>query len=316
LQLLYDADALEEVLAMPFTAHDLRYRLEETYPALYAYLYQRAQRYLGSLQYDAFEIDQVVGHVVEYLTRSGLMGGGDFTPETALDRLTNAQFYAFLNRSIQNKAIDRLRKKRPPMYTLPEREASGTVEDEIDPLKDASESFWGHTPFSTPEEAAIEAASREELRSLLKHCIKALGSAPRQFQAVMQELEEIGADELIDAMREEFPEVFPGADLPVAHLSQHKDHAHKKLRHCLQQSSTNLAVMVALRITEYGVHPTGSDELSVPISTLAQEGLSEDDVRMGLKQLVAEGLLNWQGEQIVRCTPAQEKRLARFYEGE
>src|SRR5579884_3610054 len=107
------ADALEEVLAMPFTAHHLRYHLEQSFPALYTYLYQRAQRYLGSLKYDAFEVDQVVGHVVEYLTRLGLMGGGDSAPETALDRLTNAQFYAFLNRSIQNKAIDRLRKKRP-----------------------------------------------------------------------------------------------------------------------------------------------------------------------------------------------------------
>jgi hypothetical protein len=54
----------------------------------------------------------------------------------------------------------------------------------------------------------------------------------------------------------------------------------------------------------------------VTISTLAQKDLSEDDVRMGLKQLVVEGLLNWQGEQTVRCTPAQLKRLARFYEGE
>ena len=133
---------------------------------------------------------------------------------------------------------------------------------------------------------------------------------------MIQELEEFGADELIDDMREEFPEVFPAADLPLAHLSQHKDHAHKKLRHCLQKGSTNLAVMMALRITEYGVRSTGSYELSVPISTLAQDDLSEDDVRMGLKQLVAEGLLNWQGEQIVRCSPAQEKRLARFYEGE
>jgi DNA-directed RNA polymerase specialized sigma24 family protein len=301
---------------MPFSAHDLRYHLEQSFPVLHAYLYQRAQRYLGPLKYDAFEVDQVVGHVIEYLTRFGLMGGGDSTPETALDRLTNAQFYAFLNRSIQNKAIDRLRKKRPPMYTLPDRETSGAVEDELDPLKEASESFWGHAPFATPEEAALEAASRDELRSLLKHCIKALSTAPRQFQAMIQELEELGADELIDDMREEFPEVFPAADLSLAHLSQHKDHAHKKLRHCLQQSSTNLAVMMALRITEYGVRFTGSDELSVPISTLAQDDLSEDDVRKGLKQLVAEGLLNWQDEQDVHCSSTQEKRLARFYEGE
>ena len=309
------ADAAEELLEMPFSAHDLRYHLEETFPVLYAYLYQRAQRYLGPLKYDAFEVDQVVEHVIEYLTRFGVMGGGDSAPETALDRLTNAQFYAFLNRSIQNKAIDRLRKKRPPMYTLTERESSGALEDEIDPLNEASESFWGAAPFATPEEAAVEAASQDEFRSLLKHCIKALSGAPRQFQAVIQELAELGADELIEDMRAEFPEVFP-ADLQLAHLSQHKDHAHKKLRHCLQKSSTNLAVMIALRITEYGEHLTGGDELSVHISTLAQEDLSEDDVRMGLKHLVTEGLLNWHGEQIVRCSSVQEKRLARFYEGE
>ncbi len=300
---------------MPFTAHDLRYHLEQSFPILQAYLYQRAQRYLGDLKYDAFEVDQVVGHVIDYLTRLGILGGGDSAPETALDRLTNAQFYAFLNRTIRNKAIDRLRKKRPPMYALADHEGAGVEGDEIDPLSEASESFLGTVPFATPEEAALEAASREELRSLLKHCIKALSSAPRQFQAVIQELEEVGADEIIEDMRREFPEVFP-TDLTLAHLSQHKDHAHKKLRHCLQKSSTNLAVMIALRITEYRVPLTGSDELSVPISTLAQEDLSEDDVRMGLKQLVAEGLLHWQGEQIVRCTSAQEKRLARFYEGE
>src|SRR5437763_6462854 len=143
---------------MPITAHDLRYHLEQSFPALHAYLYQRAQRYLGPLKYDAFEVDQVVGHVIEYLTRLGLMGGGDSTPETALDRLTHAQFYAFLNRSIQNKAIDRLRKKRPPMYTLTDRETSGAGEDEIDPLNEASESFWGRAPFATPEEAALAAA--------------------------------------------------------------------------------------------------------------------------------------------------------------
>ena len=301
---------------MPITAHDLRYHLEQSFPALYTYLYQRAQRYLGPLKYDAFEVDQVVGHVIEYLTRFGLMGGGDSTPETALDRLTHAQFYAFLNRSIQNKAIDRLRKKRPPMYTLTDRETSGAEEDEIDPLNEASESFWGPPPFATPEEAALAAASLDELRSLLKHCIKTLSSAPRQLQAMIQELEEFGADELIEDMREEFPEVFPAADLPLAHLSQHKDHAHKKLRHCLQKSSTNLAVMMALRITEYGAHLTGSDELTVTISTLAQDDLAEDEVRMGLKQLVSEGLLHWHGEQIVRCSAAQEKRLARYYEEE
>ena len=75
---------------MPFTAHDLRYKAEETYPALYAHLTRHAQRFLQSLKYDAVELDLVVGHVVEHLVRLGLLGGGDKTPLTALDRLSDA----------------------------------------------------------------------------------------------------------------------------------------------------------------------------------------------------------------------------------
>ena len=62
---------------MPFTAHDLRYKAEETYPALYAHLTRHAQRFLQSLKYDAVELDLVVGHVVEHLVLLGLLGGGD-----------------------------------------------------------------------------------------------------------------------------------------------------------------------------------------------------------------------------------------------
>src|SRR6266487_4362295 len=95
---------------MPFTAHDLRYHADQTYPALYAHLSRHAQRSLDVLKYDPIELDMVIGHVVEQLLRIGLLGGEDRTPLTVLDGLSNAQFYAFLNRSVRNKAIDRLRK--------------------------------------------------------------------------------------------------------------------------------------------------------------------------------------------------------------
>jgi hypothetical protein len=93
---------------MPFTAHDLRYNLQENFPKLCAYLQQRAKHWLRTFAYDSDEVDGVVEHVIEQLTRLGLLGGSDHTPETALDHLNNAQFYAFLNRSIKNKAIERL----------------------------------------------------------------------------------------------------------------------------------------------------------------------------------------------------------------
>ncbi len=90
---------------MPFTAYDLRYNLQDNFPTLCAYLQQRAKRWLSTFAYDSYEVDVVVGHVIEQLTRIGLLGGGDLAPETALDRLSNAQFYAFLNQSVKNKAI-------------------------------------------------------------------------------------------------------------------------------------------------------------------------------------------------------------------
>jgi len=299
---------------MPFSAHDLRYHLEDYYASLYAYLHHRAQRYLGSLAFDAFEVDQVVGHVIEQLARFHILGGGDAAPKTALDNLTNAQFYAFLNRSAKNKAIDRLRKYRSPTNTLTELEKSGGHEEDSNPMSDVVESLWGTIPFATPEEAALAAASQQTLRRLLKQCIEKLSVAPHQLQAVIQELEEIGADELAQAVRQEFAALVD--DAPLAHVSQHKDHAHKKLRHCLQQSSSNLGVLVALRLSEYGVHATASNEITVHIQTLVQDNLSEKEVQTGLQHLVAEGLLDWSGEETIRLTSSQCKRLARFYEGE
>ncbi len=297
---------------MPFTAHDLRYDLERSYPSLCAYLQKRAQRFLGPLAYDAYEVDQVVGHIVEQLTRLQLLGGGDHSPQTALDRLSNAQFYAFLNHSVKNKAIDRLRKRRLPTSTQAELEGPSNSEEENDPLNTVADSIWGSAPFLTPETAALQAVSQQELRILLRHCIEALSPAPRQLQAVMQELEELGGGDLLQELREEHRELL--ADLRPLHLSQHKDHAHKKLRHCLQKSSTNLAVLVALRLTEYGVHSANIDEVSVNIKTLAQEDLSEQQVQAGLKHLVTAGLLEWHGEEIVSFSSVQHKHLARFYE--
>lgn len=299
---------------MPFTAHDLRHNLESSYPTLCAYLQQRAKRYLGPFAYDAYEVDVVVGHVVEQLTRLGLMGGGNHAPEIALDRLSNAQFYAFLNQSVKNKAIDRLRRRRLPTSTLGELEESGSSEEDTNPLNTVAESIWGSPPFPTPEAAALQAVSQEELHMLLKRCIETLSTAPRQLQAVMQELDEIGAEILLRELQVEFRAQL--ADLELSHLSQHKDHAHKKLRHCLQKSSTNLAVLVALRLTKYGEHPTDTGEVSVDIKALTTDSLSEREVQKGLMHLVRAGLLEWYGEEIVRFSSIQLKRLARFYEEE
>lgn len=299
---------------MPFSAKDLRYHLEESYPALCTYIQHRAQRYLGQLAFDAFETDQVVGHVIEYLTRIQLLGGGDQAPKTALDDLSNAQFYTFLNRMVQNKAIDRLRRRRLPMSTTGELEEQGNPDDDNDPLNSVVEPFWGDVPFANPEEAALEAVSQELLRALLKKCIETLSAAPRQLQAVIQELEELGAGDLVQEVRADVPLELEAS--AVAHLSQHKDHAHKKLRLCLQKNSTNLAVMIAIRLTEYGTESNGTDELSVPLQTLTQKDLSLREVQTGLQHLTRAGLLNWQGEERVSLTLAQRKLLTRFYEEE
>lgn len=303
---------------MPFTAHDLRYHAEQTYPALYAHLLWHAQRSLDVLKYDQVEVDLVIGHVVEQLLRLGLLGCGDRTPLTVLDELSNAQFYAFLNRSIRNKAIDRLRKKRLQMTYATDLEGTEGSEVEEDVLNEATENLGGVPPFPTPEQATLALASQQELRNLLKHCIKMLSVAPKQFQAILQELQEFDATELLKSVLEHQPAKDPetGSGETLANISQHKDHAHKKLRHCLQQQSTNLTVIVALRLTVYGVQSTHPSEFVVDIQTLAQEDLSESDVRTGLKQLVAEGLLDWHGDAVVHITSIQMKQLTRFYREE
>jgi hypothetical protein len=299
---------------MSFSAYDLRYHLEESYPALCSYLQHRAQRYLGQLAFDAFEVDQVVGHVIEYLARIQLLGGGQQAPLTALDELSNAQFYTFLNRMVQNKAIDRLRRRRLPMSTTGELEEQGSPDEENDPLNSVVEPFWGDIPFANPEEAALEAVSQEQLRFILKKCIEALSAAPHQLQAVIQELQELGASELVQEVRADLS--LDVENTAVPHLSQHKDHAHKKLRLCLQKNSTNLAVMVAIRLIEYGTRSSGTGNMSVPIRTLVQDDLSLREVQTGLQHLVNAGLLDWRGEEMVEVTPAQQRGLTRFYEDE
>ena len=300
---------------MPFTAHDLRYHPEQSVPLLYGYLHRYAQRYLGALKYDAFEVDLVVGHVVEQLVRLGLLGQKDYTPPNAFDHMTDAQFYTFLSHTVRNKAIDRLRKRRMQVNFSAELEAPDEEEGENNPLNDATESLWGTTPFSTPEEITLHIASQLELRNVLKHCIQALHAAPNQLQAVIQELEAIGADDLLQTLKNELG---TSAEVkPNAHMSQHKDHAHKKLRSCLQQSNSNLTVVIALRLTLYTQYAKDQKEYSVDIQTLAQSDLSVADVQKGLHGLVREGMLAWHNEEmVIRLSDTQMKRIMRFYKEE
>lgn len=305
---------------MPLTAHDLRYHAEQSFPLLYAYLHRHAQRNLGALKYDATEVDAVVGHVLEQLVRLGLLGCADKTPLNALDNLTDAQFYAFLNRSVRNKAIDKLRKRRLLVTTTAELEAAYTDENDRDsnPLDEAVESIWGVKPFDTPEEIAIFLASQHDTRCMLKHCIMTLKNAPHQLEAVLQELRDIGAIELLQELEAEIADMHLDPT-EVTHLSQQKDHAHKKLRHCLQERSTNLIVVVALRLTEYGTQEAQTaipSEYAVTLQTLAQQDLTLEDVRRALKQLVAEKLLDWHDEETVRLSKEQMKHLTRFYQPE
>lgn len=312
---------------MPFTASDLRYEPEQSYPVLYAYLQRHAQRHLGSLMYDAVEVDMVVSHVVEQLVKLGIFGAGNTTPKNALDRLSDAQFYAFLNTSVKNKAIDRLRKRRLPVSNVTDLEAPGSAEGEDNPMNDAVESVWGIIPFDNPEEIALHLASQLEMRSMLKHCIMTLEAAPRQLQAIIHELQELGANDLLLSIQEELytassitssPSSHSSqiASSPTPHISQHKDHAHKKLRHCLQQQSTNLIVIIALRLTEYSTHSPDTNEYTTDVQTLVQHDLTEDAVRNGLYALVTEKLLTWNGEATVKLTPDQMKHLNRYYREE
>lgn len=296
------------------TVHNLKHHLAEHYQSLYAYLQLRAKRYLGPLGTDAFEVDQVVGYVVEQLTRLQILGTGNNSSKTVLDDLTNAQLFAFLNRIVRNRANDRLLKHRAHTSTLSDLEQQGSEEEEEEliPIDELVESLWGTSLSARPEEIAIEAASQESLRRLLKDSIKQLKSAPKQLQAIMYELHEFGMDDLVQELSEEL-----GVSLetvPPANLSQHKDHAHKKLRRLLQHSSTNLAVIIAMFLAEYEAEFTGSQMYRVELKTLAQGDLTEGEVRRGLQHLAAIGLINWQGEEIVLLSSEQRKNLARFYE--
>lgn len=301
-----------------FTPHDLRYNIEKSYPLLETYLRQRAMRELRQLQFDSDEVETVIGHVIEQLLKVGLLGGEDKTPKTALDGLSPPQFYKFLNQSVKHKAIDRLRKRRLLVSTVADLSVTGG-EEENDVLNNVIESIWGMTPFSTPEEITLALASNEETRKMLKDCIERLKAAPHQYRAVIQELKEIDALELLAGLRED--EQKP-ADVEVRpeHLSQHKDHAHKKLRHCVQKKSANLMVQLALRLSEYGQRTATSDKfVDIEALTRNEEGkldLSKDEVKKGLKQLVVGGLLHWSGEDVVHLTSSEAKRLGRYYEGE
>jgi hypothetical protein len=219
---------------------------------------------------------------------------------------------------VKHKAIDRLRKRRLLVSTVADLSVTGG-EEENDVLNNVIESIWGMTPFSTPEEITLALASNEETRKMLKDCIERLKAAPHQYQAVIQELKEIDALELLARLRED-EQKSADVEAPPEHLSQHKDHAHKKLRHCVQKKSSNLIVKLALRLSEYGQRTSTGDRLVV-IETLTrnEEGeidLSEDEVKMGLKQLVVGGLLHWSGEDPVHLVVSQVKRLGRYYEGE
>lgn len=303
---------------MQFSAHDLRYNLNECFPSFYAFLQQRAKHCLGALSHDSVEVDVVVEHIIEQLTKIGLIGGKNNAPQTELERLSNAQFHAFLNRSIRNKAIDRLRKNRPPVNTFAELEGFGGMEDEKDPLDEKVLPIWGDAPFATPEDVAMEVATQELLRNRIKNCIRTLSNAPHQLQALEQELEEIGVDDLLQFMHKEYASLLD--DVAPPHLSQHKDHAHRKLRQCLQRSSAHLRVLIALRLTEYAVR-SGPDEVSVTVQKLMQDehgkqDIAEREVIAGLKYLVSRGLLDWNEEGTVRFSPTQDKRIARYYEEE
>ncbi len=231
--------------------------------------------------------------------------------------MSSAQFYSFLHNSCKNKAIDRLRKRRAPVSNFSELEMPNRAEGEDDPLNEAVDPLWG-APLATPEEIALTLAAQSELRQVLIHCLAALKAAPKQLYAMIQELKEVGADEILQdtlqALQQEY--LAAGDAEAIAHMSQHKDHAHKKLRHCLQAQSSNLTVRVALRLTEYGVRAANPAGFVVVLSELIQDDLSPEDARAALRELASEGLVDWHGDEAVHLSDAQMKRLTRFYREE
>lgn len=299
---------------MPFSADDLRHRPEQSYGMLYAYLSHQAKKYLHSLQYDAFEVDMVVGHVVEQLVRTGALGDQGRPSSTAFERMSSAQFYSFLNHMIRNKAIDRLRAHHMNVATFSELESPDSTEVDDNPLNETVASLWGRPPFATPEAETLLLASQQELRAVLIHCIQQLAVAPHQLEAILEEIQEAGCDEVLHVF---FDGVKPtSSDASLAHASQNKDHAHKKLRLCLQQQNSNLAVRVALRLIQYGVRVPDKGGFRVALHTVIGEGLSESDVQAGLRQLTVEKVLDWHSEESIAITVEQMKHLKRYYREE
>ncbi len=296
---------------MPFSADDLRYHAEQTYPALCAYLSRQAKSYLGMLKFDTYEVDMVVGHVVEKLVKLGVLGGQDKSPLTALDRMTNAQFYTFLEHMVRNKAIDRLRRHHMQVSSFSELAAPDGSEVDDNPLNETVESIWGNPPFATPEQATMALVSQQELRAVLIHCIKKLEAAPHQLEAVLREIKDMGGDEALHVL---FAELHPSSEATsITHISQHKDHAHKKLRLCLQDSSSNLIVHVALRLIECGEKVPGTGDYLVDIHNLADDKLSESDVQAGLRRLTEEKIVDWHDEERLSISASQMKLLQRYY---
>lgn len=296
---------------MSFSADDLRYRAEQTYPALYAYLSRQAKNHLGMLKNDTYEVDMVVGHVIEQLVRLGLLGGQDKQPLTALDRMSTAQFYKFLNRMATNKAIDRLRKHHLPVSFFSELESpTGTDVDE-NPLNATEESIWGNPPFATPETATMALVSQQELRAVIIHCLQKLETAPHQLEAMLREIQEIGGDDAVHILFEHIQ--YTSEETPIPHISQHKDHAHRRLRLCLQERSANLIVHVALRLIQCGEQSRSTKDVTVDIDTLVDDRLTESDVKEGLRHLTEEHILDWHDEEHFVISASQIKQLQRYY---
>src|SRR5262249_41018174 len=160
---------------------------------------------------------------------------------------------------------------------------------------------------ATPETITMQLLSQKHMRDLLKHCIMKLRAAPNQLQAVVQELKEIGADDLLQSLPVDIQGLQASEINP--HASQHKDHAHRKLRSCLQQQSSNLTVIVALRLTQYKPVAGTKKTQCIDLHTLVQQNLSLDEVRQALAELAREGLVDWHDEDFVQITADQVKRL-------
>lgn len=296
---------------MSFSADDLRYHAEQTLPALSAYLSRQAKSHLGMLKNDAFEVDMVVDHVIERLVQLGLLGGQDKQPLTALDSMSNAQFYAFLKSMVKHKAIDRLRKHHVQVTSFSELEASAGSDVDENPLNATEESIWGNPPFAAPEKAALALVSQLELRTKLIHCLKRLETAPHQLEAIRQEVKEFGGDEAVHLLFENIHS--SSEETTISHISQHKDHAHRRLRLCLQADSSNLIVRIASRLIHCGQQIAGTKDFSVDSNTLAGDELTESAVKDGLSRLTEENVLDWHGEERIVISASQMKRLQHYY---